>query len=128
MSFLKQLGLAAAQVGARTVGLGPLVGPLLGGKGDLVSGGQSQTLSNDFTLIAQVVVQMEAALQGQAGADKRKAAIALIGPIIKTSQILRGKKTADSGMLEAGIGQITDGMVAVLNSINEESVLMEIKA
>ena len=126
MSFLKKLGQVVAQVGALALGIGPLVSPLFGSKGDQV-GGQIQTISNDLTLIAQVVVQIETALQGQAGADKRKAAIALIGPIIKTSQIVSGKKIADAALLETGIGQITDGVVAVLNSIDQESIKTEIK-
>lgn len=127
MSFLKKLGQVAAQVGALALGIGPLVSPLFGSKGDQI-GGQIQTISNDLTLIAQVVVQIETALQGQAGADKRRAAIALIGPIIRTSQIVSGKKIADAALLEQGIGQITDGVVAVLNSIHEESVKTEIKS
>lgn len=127
MSFLKKLGQVAAQVGALALGIGPLVSPLFGSKGDQV-GGQIQTISNDLTLIAQVVVQIETALQGQAGADKRRAAIALIGPIIRTSQMVSGKKIADASLLETGIGQITDGVVAVLNSIHEESVKTEIKS
>lgn len=126
MSFLKKLGMVIAQVGALALGIGPLVSPLFGSKGDQV-GGQIQTISNDLTLIAQVVIQIETALQGQDGADKRRAAIALIGPIIRTSQIVSGKKIANAALLETGIGQITDGVVAVLNSIHEESVKTEIK-
>lgn len=125
MSFLKKLGQVVAQVGALALGIGPLVSPMFGSKGDQV-GGQIQTISNDLTLIAQVVVQIETALQGQDGADKRRAAIALIGPIIRTSQIVSGKKIANAALLETGIGQITDGVVAVLNSIHEESVKTEI--
>lgn len=127
MSFLKKLGQVVAQVGAMALGIGPLVSPLFGSKGDQI-GGQIQTVSNDLTLIAQVIVQIETALQGQAGADKRKAAVALIGPIVRTSQIVSGKKIANAALLETGIGQITDGVVAVLNSIHEESVKTEIKA
>src|ERR1051325_6195883 len=127
MSFLKKLGQIVATIGATALGIGPLVSPLFGSKGDQI-GGQIQTVSNDLTLVAQVVVQIETALQGQTGADKRKAAIALIGPIIKTSQIVSGKKIADAALLEQGIGQITDGVVAVLNSISEESIKTEIKA
>lgn len=126
MSFLKKLGMVVAQVGALALGIGPLVSPMFGSKGDKV-GADIATVANDFTLIAQVVVQIETALQGQTGADKRKAAIALITPIIKTSQIVSGKRIADAALLEAGIGQITDGVVAVLNSIHEESVKQEVK-
>jgi hypothetical protein len=126
MSFLKKLGQFVATAGALALGIGPLVSPLFGSKGDKV-GGDINTVANDLTLIGQVVVQIETALQGQDGADKRRAAIALIGPIIKTSQIVSGKKIANAALLEQGIGQITDGVVAVLNSIHEESVKTEIK-
>jgi hypothetical protein len=126
MSFLKKLGQVALQIGATAIGVGPLIAPLFGSKGDQVTG-HINTISNDLTLIAQIVVQIETALQGQTGADKRKAAIALIGPIIKTSQMVSGKKIADPVLLETGIGQITDGVVAVLNSIHEESVKTEIR-
>lgn len=126
MSFLKKLGQFIATAGAMALGIGPLVSPLFGSKGDKI-GGDINTVANDLTLIAQVVVQIETALQGQAGADKRRAAIALIGPIIRTSQIVSGKKIADAALLEAGIGKITDGVVDVLNSIHEESVKTEIK-
>jgi hypothetical protein len=127
MSFLKKLDQVALQIGATAIGVGPLIAPLFGSKGDQTTG-VINTASNDLTLIAQVVVQIETALQGQTGADKRKAAIALIGPIIKTSQMVSGKKIADPVLLETGIGQITDGVVAVLNSIHEESVKLEIKS
>ena len=127
MSFLKKLGQIAATIGATALGIGPLVSPLFGSKGDKV-GGEITTVSNDLTLIAQVVIQIETALQGQVGADKRKAAIALIGPIILTSQMVSGKKIADAALLQTGIGQITDGVVAVLNSIHQDSVSTEIKS
>lgn len=127
MSFLKKLGQVGAQIGALALGIGPLVSPLFGSKGDQV-GGQIQTISNDLTLIAQVVVQIETALQGKTSTEKREAAIRLIGPLIRTSQIVSGKKIADAALLETGIGQITDGVVAVLNSIHEESVKTEVKA
>lgn len=127
MSFLKKLGQVGAQIGALALGIGPLVSPLFGSKGDQV-GGQIQTISNDLTLIAQVVVQIETALQGKSGTEKREAAIRLIGPLIRTSQIVSGKKIADAALLETGIGQITDGVVAVLNAIHEESVKTEVKA
>lgn len=126
MGFLKKLGLVAGQIAATAVGLGPIVSPLFGSKGDKV-GGAIQTVSNDLTLIAQTVAQIEVALNGKSGAEKREAALRLIGPIIKTSQIVSGKKIADGALLEAGIGKITDGVVDVLNAIDEKSVEKELK-
>lgn len=125
MSFLKKLGQVVAQVGALALGIGPLVSPMFGSKGDKI-GGDIATVANDLTLIAQVVVQIETALQGKTGEEKRLAAVRLIGPIIKTSQIVSGKKIADAALLETGIGQITDGVVAVLNSIDQKDIDKEI--
>ena len=82
---------------------------------------------NDLTAISSVIIQIETALQGQAGADKFKAAVALVGPIIKTSQIVSGKKIADPVLLQKGIDEVTQGMVDVLNSIDQASVTKEIQ-
>lgn len=125
MSFLKRLGQILATVGSMAIGIGPLVSPLFGSKGDPVANAAG-VAANDLTLIGQVIVQMETALAGQNGADKRKAAIALVGPIIQSSQAISGKKIADPTMMQLGIGQITDGMVAVLNSIDQDATKLEI--
>jgi phage-related tail protein len=125
MSFLKKLGQVLATVGATALGVGPLVAPLLGSKGNQVSAGIS-TAINDLTAISTVVIQIETALQGQAGADKFKAAVALVGPIIKTSQIVSGKKIADPALLDKGIQEVTQGVVDVLNSLDADSVSSEV--
>jgi hypothetical protein len=127
MSFLKKLGQVLATVGATALGVGPLVAPLLGSKGNQVSAG-IPTVINDLTAISSVVIQIETALQGQAGADKFKAAVALVGPIIKTSQIVSGKKIADPALLDKGIEEVTQGVVDVLNSLNADSVSTEVHA
>jgi len=125
MSFLKKLGQVLATVGATALGVGPLVAPLFGSKGNQVSGG-IPTAINDLTAISSVVIQIETALQGQAGADKFKAAVALVGPIIKTSQMVSGKKIADPDLLDKGIQEVTQGVVDVLNSLNADSISTEV--
>ena len=127
MSFLKKLGQILGTVGATALGVGPLVAPLLGSKGSQASAG-IPTVINDLTAISSVVIQIETALQGQAGADKFKAAVALVGPIIKTSQIVSGKKIADPALLDKGIQEVTQGVVDVLNSLNADSVSTEVHA
>jgi len=129
MSFLKKLGQILATVGAGALGIGPLVAPLFGSKGTQVAGqvgGVVGTAVNDFTAIASVIVQIETALQGKSGPDKLQAAIALVGPIIKTSQIVSGKKIADPALLDKGIMGVTNAMVDVLNSIHSDSVSAEV--
>ena len=130
MSFLKKLGLVLAQVGATAVGIGPIITPLLGSWGS--AGGKiNQGISvvvNDLTTIASLIVQVEVALQGKTGPDKFQAALNLVGPVVRTSQLVSGKKIADEAMLQKGITEITQGVVDVLNSLHQESVAKEIKA
>lgn len=125
MNFLKKLGQIIATVGATALGIGPLVAPLFGSKGQQVTQTLG-TVSNDLTAIGTVVVQIETALQGKTGQDKLAAAIALVGPIIMTSQLVSGKKIADSALLQKGIGEITQGVVDVLNSLHQDSVKTEV--
>jgi hypothetical protein len=126
MTFLKKLGIILAQAGAFATGLTPLIQPLLGSgatKVVQIAGAITDTL----TQVGSVVVQMETALQGKEGAEKFRAAVALVGPIIRTSQLVSGKKIADEALLQKGIEEITQGVVDVLNSISQESVKTEVK-
>src|SRR5688572_33208621 len=102
LSFLAKLGRVIAQIAPIALGIGPLVSPLFGSKGDRVAG-HVESIANDLTLIGGVIVQIETALQGQPGVDKFKAAAALVGPIIRTSQLVSGKKIADQALLQKGI-------------------------
>lgn len=126
MSFLKKLGQILLQVGATAVGIGPIIGPLFGSAGSKVVqvvGG----IANDLTSIASVIAQIEVALQGKQGVEKFRAAVALVGPIIRTSQLVSGKKIADPVLMQKGIEAITQGVVDVLNSLHEDSVKTEVK-
>lgn len=127
MSFLKKLGQVIATVGATALGVGPLVTPLFGSKGGKVEGAVGPAV-NDLTAIGSLIIQIETALQGQAGADKFKAAVALVGPLIKTSELVAGKKVADPDMLNKGIDGVTQGVVDVLNSLHPDSVSTEVKS
>src|SRR5688572_18451498 len=127
MSFLKKLGLVLAQVGATAVGLGPIVAPLFGsGAGKVIQ--VAATVANDLTAIGSVIAQIETALQGKEGVEKFRAAVALVGPIVRTSQLVSGKKIADEALLQKGIEGITQGVVDVLNSISADSVKLEVKS
>src|SRR5690349_21440608 len=113
MTFLKKLGQILLATSTAALGIGPLVTPLFGNKGSQVATGVTN-ITNDLTAIGTVIVQIETALQGKTGADKLQAAIALVGPIIRTSQIVSGKKIADEALLQKGIGEVTQGMVDIL--------------
>lgn len=121
MTFLKKLGQILLQVGTTALGISPLITPLFGNKGTAATGTIS-TVANDLTSIASVIVQIETALAGKTGADKLAAAINLVGPIIKTSQLVSGKKIADANLMAQGIAAVTQGMVDVLNSLHPDAV------
>ena len=119
MTFLKKLGEFLAKGLALAAGLGPLVMPLFGsGKAATIVG----TAVNDFTAIGTVIVQIETALQGVAGADKLKAAIPLVRNIVLTSELVLGKKVANDAKLQLGITEITQGMYDILDSLHADNV------
>jgi len=127
MSFLKKLGLVLASVASTAIGVGPLVTPLLGGGNK--AAGMVGSITNDLTSIGSVIAQVETIFAGQDGMSdqKFKAAVALVGPIIRTSQLVSGKKIADEAKLKDGIGRVTQGIVDVLNSLHADSVSNEVK-
>ena len=126
MSFLKKLGQVLATVATTAIGIGPIVSPLFGAKGDKV-GGEIQTVANDFTLIAQQVAVIEVALQGKTGAEKFAALLPLVSGVIMTSQVVAGKKIADAALLQKGVNEVSQGMVDILNSLHQDSVSSEVK-
>ena len=128
MSFLKKLGMVLAGVASTALGIGPLVTPLLGGGGGKATGVVG-TITNDLTLIGSVIAQVETIFAGQdgTGPQKFKAAVALVGPIVRTSQLVSGKKIADEAKFKDGINGVTQGIVDVLNSLHPDSVSTEVK-
>ena len=127
MSFLKKLGMVLAGVASTALGIGPLVTPLLG-SGSKATGVVS-AITNDLTSIGSVIAQVETIFAGQdgTGPQKFKAAVALVSPIIMTSQLVSGKKIADAQKLKDGIAGVTQGMVDILNSLHPDSVSTEVK-
>ena len=127
MSFLKKLGLVLASVASTALGIGPIVAPLLGGGNKAT--GVVGAVTNDLTSIGSVIAQVETIFAGQDGVGPQKlsAAVALVGPIIRTSQLVSGKKIADEAKLKSGIAGVTQGIVDVLNSLHADSVSLEVK-
>jgi len=125
MTFLKKLGTILANVAGIALGVGPLIKPFLG------SGKAASVVStgvNDFTAIAQVVTQIETALQGpNRGSEKLAAVIPLVANIVKTSEIVSGKKIADEAAFNKGVQGFAQGMVDVLNAIHPDEAKTENK-
>lgn len=125
MSFLKRLAVIIAQVGATAVGIGPLVLPLFGNKAGKASE-VFNTVTNDLTSIGALVLQTEVALAGKPGPEKFAAALNLIGPYLRTSQLVSGKKIADEALFQKGAQEVTQGLVDILNSLHADSVKTEV--
>lgn len=114
LTFLKKLGVALAEGLSIAVGIGPLIAPYLGAKGGAV---ESQVI-NDLTAVGQVVVQVEAILQGSGnGPAKLKAAVPLVASIIRTSELISGHQIEDEAAFTAACAVITGGVADLLNSL-----------
>ena len=115
MNFLKKLGTILANAAGIAVGVGPIIQPFLGsGKAAAVV----TTGTNDLTVIAQLVLQAEAMMQTAPGADRMAAVLPLITNVIKTSQIVSGKKIADEATFNKGCQEVAQGVFDVLSGIH----------
>lgn len=118
-TFLKKLGTILVNVAGVAVGVGPIIQPFLG-SGKVAAG--ATTVVNDLTAIGSTIVQIEtafAAVPGSTGAQKLQAAIPLVGNIIKTSELVVGKKIANEALFTQAIQEYTQATVDLLNSIDQ---------
>lgn len=117
-SFLKKLGQIIVNVAGVAVGVGPLIVPFLGsGKAPAIAG----SAINDLTSIGSLVVQIEAAfaaVPGSTGAQKLQAATPLVANIVKTSELVAGKKIANEALFTQACVEYTQATVDLLNSID----------
>src|SRR5690242_7794964 len=121
MTFLKKLGTILVNIAGVAVGVGPIIAPFLGsGKAGQVTG----TVVNDLTAVASTIVQIEtafAAVPGSTGAQKLQAAIPLVGNIIKTSELVSGKKIANEALFTKAVQEYAQATVDLLNSLDENA-------
>ena len=120
MTFLKKLGQILLKVLSIATGVGPIIQPFLGsGKAGTVA----TTAVNDLTAIGQVVLQIEtafAAVPNSTGAQKLQAAIPLVSNIIRTSEMVIGKKIANEALFTQACQEFTQATVDLLNSIHPD--------
>lgn len=118
MTFLKKLGTILVNLAGIAAGVGPIILPFLGsGKASQVA----STAVNDLTAVGQTIVQIEtafAAIPGATGPQKLAAAIPLVGNIIKTSELVSGKKIANEALFTQAVQEYTQATVDLLNSID----------
>src|SRR5689334_17137471 len=118
MNFLKKLGQILASAALYGVGAGPIAERFLGsGKASAIV----STAVNDLTQIAALVTQAEAMLQNTAGPDRMKAVLPLITNVIKTSEVVSGKKIANETQFNQGCQEVAQGVFDILSSIHEDS-------
>lgn len=123
MTFLKKLGLFLlnfAKVEVPEIGMvASLVSPLLGTSkvGKLV-----QTAVSDLTLMGTQVVTIETALSGKTGTDKLAAVVPLIGNVIRTSELVAGRKIQHEELFTKAVQGYAQATVDLLNSIHPDEV------
>ncbi|MBZ5522258.1 MAG: hypothetical protein LAP21_08450 [Acidobacteriia bacterium] len=120
MTFLKKLGVILVNLTGVAAGVGPLLKPFLGSgaAADYVSKGV-----NDLTAIGGTIVQIEtafAAVPGSNGAIKMQACIPLVGNIIKTSELVAGKKIANEALFQKAVEGYAQATTDLLNSIHAD--------
>ncbi len=69
-----------------------------------------------IALLPSLVQGVEALYGAKTGAQKKDAAIEIVGSSINMADAVSSKQIADSGKFTAGISMIVDGVVACLNA------------
>lgn len=124
LTFLKKLGLALFNFASTEfpviAGASQLLLPLLG------SGSKAaqvvNTGVNDLTAIGTQVVTIETALQGKTGVEKMQALIPLVGNIVKTSELVVGKKISDESTFIKAIQGFAQAAVDLHNALDPGAV------
>jgi len=122
MSFLAKLGKTLATAAATLTGIMPIVQPLLGRSSKVEA--VAAKITDTLTLIGSFVATMELAFVNvpKSGAQKFAALVNVIGPLIKTSELVAGKEIADETMFQKGVNGIAQGVVDILNSLKASGV------
>ena len=73
-------------------------------------------LLRGITLAPGVVQGVESLFGAKSGAQKRDAALSIVGSSINLADAVSSKKIADANGFTTGMGQIIDGVVACMNA------------
>ena len=119
MTFLKALGAAILKGAAIVGGFAPLVEAALPGEAAKI-----QVVSNDFTQMANLVVQVEA--MGQAanltGPQKASAIAGAMAQAILTTAPFIGKKIANPAKFQTDAAALAGAIADLLNDVDEGAV------
>ena len=114
-SFLKKLGQIARGIG-QVAGIGGPIITALYPRSTAVVGNTLDVTSG----IANAVISVEVLMNGKTPAEKLTGATQLATVVVKTSNLLDGKKIKDEALFVKGCTKMTDGMVDVLNSLEAQ--------
>jgi hypothetical protein len=73
-------------------------------------------LLQGLLLVPGVVQGVEGLAGAQTGAQKKDAALSIVGSAINIADAVSNKQIADAGMFQGGLGKVVDGVVDCLNS------------
>jgi len=69
-----------------------------------------------ITLVPSVVQGVESLSGAQTGAQKKDAALSIVGSAINLADAVGNKQIADADGFQSGLGKVIDGVVACLNA------------
>jgi len=73
-------------------------------------------LLQGFLLVPGVIQGVEGLSGAQTGAQKKDAALSIVGSAINIADAVSNKQIADAGMFQGGLGKVVDGVVDCLNA------------
>ena len=120
--WLKKLGQKIAEGQAVVDVFSPAIKLAIPGDKDDKVLDQISSVSKDLTMIANVVVDVEAASNIVAMTGEQKLAVATpkVIQILLTSSMMAGKEVQDADLVRQGAADIAQGMVKFLNGIKKK--------
>jgi hypothetical protein len=73
-------------------------------------------LLRGITLVPGVIQSVEGLTGAQTGAQKKDAALSIVGSAINIADAVGSKQIADAGTFQSGLGKVIDGFVDCLNA------------
>lgn len=126
VSILKKIGTVivdGAAIGSEIMGF-PFVSQLLTGLNPKISGTVT-TVTSDLNTIAGIITTAEAMFPSVAGAKTGSQKLAAVTPVVQNAlqawatSNLPGKKSKDPALFTKAAGEISQGMVDLLNSYGD---------
>ncbi|HXB61460.1 MAG TPA: hypothetical protein VNU94_01250 [Acidobacteriaceae bacterium] len=73
-------------------------------------------LLQGITMLPNVVQSVESLAGAQTGAQKKDAALSIVGSAINIADAVGSKQIADASAFQGGLGKVIDGVVDCLNA------------